>query len=341
MKKIWAVITAFIIISSSLVLAHILQVGAEKLPTQQYFPTKYTVAVWDWTSPLNRSGSQLNELNNFYYMHQINTVYLDIGDYVKFYQQHNQSDINKLSDSISRYIDAMKNRHIAVYAAAGNTDWSKPSERNIPLAIQKYVFSYNSAHKKSKLTGLELDIEAYNQNGFSSSSMTEKTITLSEYLTTVQDLTNHQKQDINRYHNNLTLGFAIPYWFDNENGNIPDITWNGKTGPTLYHLVDTINQLKSSNIVVMAYRNASNGNDGVIFHSRTEVEYTAAKASNVKVIIGQEVNNVEPSKETYYQLGISSLSTEVGLFTNAFQSDKSYGGVAINDIQGLQQLSSQ
>jgi hypothetical protein len=338
MKKLAAIFTALIILGLSGALAVVMQAGARKLPVRQYFPSNNNVAVWDWHDPAKRSSDDLKQLNDFFYLHQINTVYLDISSYADIYKSNNQPQKQKLQNAIANYVNATKSRGIKIYAAAGNTDWSKPDQRYIPLAIQKFVFDYNNSHPKSQLSGLEFDIESYNQAGFPQSSNTEKSITLSELLNTVKQLSDNQQNYLKQSHSNLVLGFAIPYWFDNENGNIPSITWDGKTGPTLYHLADTLNELPQANIVVMAYRNAAAGNDGSIFHSRTEVEYAQTKDPHVKVLVGQEVNDVQPSKITFYGMTLSEMSTEVSLISDVFQQNSSYGGIAINDLAALQQM---
>ncbi len=333
MKKVSALISGLIIIVIGSILALVMQTAARKLPVRQYFPASKTVAIWDWHSPVNRSDEDLNQLGQFFYLHQINTVYVDIGSYADFNKNNDTNKKIELENSLIRYIKESSKHGVKVYAAAGNTDWSKPELRSMPLSIQDFVINFNKNHPTTRLSGLEFDIEAYNQKGFPDSSMTEKTIVLSELLDTVKLLAVNQEKD-----KSIDLGFAIPYWFDNENGNIPSITWDNKTGPTLYHLVDTINKLDKSNIVVMAYRNAANGNDGTIFHSRTEVEYASTKAPNVKVLIGQEVNDVQPSKITYYSKPISELSSEVTIINEVFKNSSSYGGIAINDLNGLQQM---
>jgi len=336
MKRIFTFFSALLILAIGGVIAFEMQAAAKKLPVRQYFPASKTVAVWDWHNPAARSSNDLKQLDQFFYLHQINTVYVDIGSYTDIYKSNDTSKKQQLETALANYINAVKEHHVRVFASAGNTDWSKPTQRDIPIAIQNFVFSYNSRHPNAKLSGLEFDIESYNQTGFPDASATEKTIVLTELLDTVKAITTNQ----NAHHSKIELGFAIPYWFDDENGNIPSITWNSKTGPTLYHVADTLNTVPSSNLVVMAYRNAASGNDGSIFHSRTEVEYAQSKTQHVKVLVGQEVNDVQPAKITFYGMSISEFSGEVGLINDAFKDNSAYGGVAINDLPGLMQMDS-
>lgn len=335
-RRSFIVLTGLIILAASAGLAMAMHNGASKLPIKQYFSKSYTNAVWDWSNPVSKSNKELTDTASFLYLHQINQVYVDVSAY----SATDKSNTNKkaLDSALSRYVTAMKKRNISVSAAAGDVNWSKLENRSIPKQILKSVQNYNQAHPNAKLKGMEFDIESYNQDSFADSSPTEKGLVLTDFLDTVDQLKKANLAYIKTTSAQLELGFAVPYWFDNENGNIPVVTWHNKTGPTLYHLLDTLNELPQSNIVVMSYRNAANGNDGVIFHSRTEIDYAAAKAQRVKVIIGQEVGQVDPAKITYYGKSATEFASQVSLVEQSFAPTKVYGGIAINDLASFRLL---
>jgi hypothetical protein len=329
------IMTALIIVTMASGLTYGYQNKLKSLPITQYFSDKDVNAVWDWAGPEAYTNKTASELADFLYLHQINTVYLDVSKTSDFGANE---QFTSVQTSLNNYVSALNKHSIKVYAAAGNTDWSKPEERRKPLAVLDFVAKYNNVHPNSKLSGVEFDIEAYNQKSFPEGSSTEKAIVLGEYLDTVNELSLKVQQG-NKNGEVLDLGFAVPYWFDNENGNIPSITWQNKTGPTIYHLIDTLQTNGGGNIVVMAYRNAATGNDGTIFHSRTEVDYAQSKAPNVKVIIGQELGNVEPAKITFYGRTMAELSSEVRSIADEFKtSSPAYGGIAFNDLDGLRLL---
>lgn len=342
--KLYLLISALVIIAGGSALAWSMHYGASRLPLRQYFQRSYTNAVWDWSNPLTRSDSSLKEISDFMYMHQINAVYLDVGQYENFVAEPgikiDTSKKQKFEESLNRYIEKLNQRNIKVYAAAGNTDWSDPNQRHIPLGILKLVQEYNKKYEGARFAGMQFDIESYNQKGFSDGSTTVKAIVLTDFLEMVDILASAKEAYVQTGDATFGLGFAIPYWFDNENGNIPSITWRGKTGPTLYHLLDRLNRSPNNNIVVMSYRNAARGNDGVIAHSRTEVEYAHTEAPNVKVIIGQEVTDVEPAKITYYGQTSTELSSEVKYVNEAFQDTSQFKGIAINDLAGFIEMES-
>jgi hypothetical protein len=339
--QIAMVMTAIIIVAFSAGLAWAMQQGVSQLPLRQYFSATQTNAVWDWSGPA-KTPSQLKTLADFMYLHQLNASYVDLGQYAAILKQPAGADrvkaTQEFTKALERYVTALDKRDVNVYAAAGDVNWSKPEERHIPQALLEFAHDYNRQHPNARLAGFQFDIESYNQTGFAGASMTEKGLVLSELLDTIELLTDKNVAYIKGASSQFGLGFAIPYWFDNENGNIPSVTWHDKTGPTLYHLMDTLNRLPESNVVVMAYRNAASGNDGVIAHSRTEIDYARSKAPHVKVMIGQDVTDVEPAKITYYGRSATEFSSQVRLIENEFKPTKVYGGVAINDLAAYRKM---
>lgn len=345
-RRFYLLFSATLIVALGAITAFALYSETSRLPLRQYFSSSHVNAVWDWQDPESRSEKQITDIADYMNLHQLNAIYINVGDrFVEIMNDPNtaQKEIHQqqLERALEQYVTALNRRNIQVYAAAGDTSWSDQDKQQIPLFILQAVENYNERHATTRVAGVEFDVEAYNQPGFSAGSNTVKTLVLSDWLDLVDKLSN----DAVLYHTKTTheieLGFAIPYWFDDENGNIPPLTRNYKTGPTLYHLLDRLNTIPKSNIVVMDYRNVAKGNDGIIFHGRTELEYAEAKAPNVRVIIGQEVNNVEPAKITYYGEGMTELSSQISIAENEFNHYGTFGGIAINDLSGLEALSSQ
>jgi hypothetical protein len=337
LRRTGVLVAALLIAAIGLGVTYTLSVRSSELPIKQYFSRDTTNAVWDWSNPLSKSDRQLQDTAKFMFLHQINTVYVDAGRYAEFSVNMPSAQRDSFDTALDTYITTMNKRGIRVYAAAGDKTWSNYENWQKPVSVLQNVERFNDTHPSAQFAGIEFDIEAYNQPDFVNGSMTAKSLILGDYLdmvdhiaVTLQNNTEHAQK--------LELGFAIPYWYDNENGNIPSITWRGQTGPTLYHLLDRLNKLPHSNIVVMSYRNAASGNDGIIAHSRTEVDYSHAKASQVAVIIGQEVNDVEPAKITYYGKTTTELSSQFKLVHEEFQASGTFKGIAINDLTGYMEL---
>lgn len=340
--RVGAILGACTILVAGAGIAWSMHYGANKLPIRRYFSTEYTNAVWDWSSPLNRSSGELKELSNFMYLHQLNAVYVDVSVYVSIEQNKDThrrtTDKQRFNEALKRYVLALQRRGIQVYAAAGDVHWSDPDKHHIPLSVLAFAQEYNADHPEAPLAGVQFDIESYNQTGFSEGSALVKSLVLVDYLVMVDKIVQANLDYIDSTQQELELGFAIPYWFDNQNDNIPSVTWRDQTGPTLFHLLDRLNDLPKSNVVVMSYRNAARGNDGVIAHSRTEIDYAGARAPRVKVIIGQEVTDVEPVKITYYGQSRTELSAQFKYVKDEFAPSGVFGGIAINDLMGYREM---
>lgn len=340
--SIFRVLSGILILSLGLSIAWGLRLGSENLPIRRYFNQEYTNAVWDWSNILVKEKSDLNDLAGALYMHQINAVYVDISIYESVLEnpglEDRTNDRKKLEKALELYVQTMSNRGIDVYASGGDVSWSDPERQFVPREILKFAQNYNQNYPHAQIKGMQFDIESYNQEGFSEGSNTLKTLVLLDFVNLVDELVEMNLDYTNQSDQHLELGFAIPYWYDNQNGNIPSVVWQGKQGPVLYHILDRLNELPSSNVVVMAYRNAARGNDGVIRHSRTEIDYAAAKTPNVKIIIGQEVSDVEPSKITYYDSTKAELSAQFSYVTDEFEKSGSLGGIAINDLSSFLEL---
>jgi hypothetical protein len=342
-SKIYLFLSALLILLVGGGIAMAIQNNMHKLPLRQYFSNEQTNAVWDWRNPTTYSQTELEEVADFLFIHQINTIYSDISIYADIqFSDVDDSEktfrMEELEKSINNYISAMDKKGIRVFASSGNTDWSKPANWDKPLNIQSFVHDYNN-NNDMKFSGIEFDIESYNQLGFANASFTEKELVLLEFLDLSNEIANRHTEYVQSSNqDDFELGFAIPYWFDNANQNIRSVTWYDKTGPVLFHLLDRLNEVNKSNVVVMAYRDAALGNDGMIYHSRTEIDYAQSRAPNVAIIIGVEVTEVEPEKITFFGKTMTELSNEFKLVEEEFRLSGVLGGVAINDLEGLREL---
>ncbi|HEY5667575.1 MAG TPA: hypothetical protein VIR03_00255 [Candidatus Saccharimonadales bacterium] len=340
-RRTYILLSALLIIVFGSSVAWAMHLGASTIPLRQYFAGNYTNAIWYWGDPDKTNQRQLGDMAEFMYLHQLNAIYVDVSKYAAVFQgaptTQQKEQVGRFNTTMERFVNTLGQRRIKVYAAAGDTSWSNPPEWKVPLSIMQGVEQYNQLHPKAQLAGIEFDIEAYNQPGFAESSMSSKGLVLGDYLGMVDALAAENEKYTKGSHK-LELGFAIPYWFDNQNGNIPPVVRNNLMGPTLFHLLDRLNKLQKSNVVVMAYRNAARGNDGIIFHARTNIAYAQAKAPNVRVIIGQETTDVQPAKITYHGMTKTDMSNQVALMEQEFSSTGVFGGIAINDFDGYQQL---
>jgi hypothetical protein len=335
MQRLMSVMTAITIILGGLVLTYVAYAAMNNMPVRQYLPNEKTNAVWEWRNILGLSKSA-PDTALYLKKHQINTVYLDISGAL---QNMNSQSKEEYNEALNTYISVLNSQKIRVFASGGDVTWSKPELRGAPIQLMDYVFEFNKNNDPVKFSGIEYDIESYNQEEFEPGTFTDKSIILSELLDTVDVLASEFEAKLkNKPDPAMELGFAVPYWFDNQNKNIKSVRWKDKTGPAIYHILDRLNTVQRANVVVMAYRNAARGNNGTIALSRTEVQYAQYKASRVQVIVGQEVGDVEPEKITFFGKSKTEMSQEITWIEEQFANSPTYGGIAINDLQAYEQL---
>jgi hypothetical protein len=334
LNKTIKIFNALLIITGGMIIAYFAYGGMNKLPIKQYLSVDKTNAVWEWRN-VEKLADSAHDTARYLQQHQINTIYLDISGVL---QDKSEVEKAQYESALQKYIIAMSNKNIRVFASGGDVTWSKPENRAIPLRIMQYVFDHNK-NNEYKFSGIEYDIESYNQEDFEEGSFIRKGIIISELLDTVDVLATQFEQQLkNAPDPEMELGFAVPYWFDNQNNNIKSVTWKEKTGPAIFHIMDRLHTLQHSNIVVMSYRNAARGNNGTIALARTEIQYAQYKATNVKVIVGQEVSNVEPEKITFYEKSKTEMSQEIKWIEEQFGAIPNYGGIAVNDLESFQNL---
>src|SRR6185369_9439019 len=111
--------------------------------------------VWDWSNILDKQPAELRGIGSFMHLHQLNTVYVDVGRYADILNDKDKAqaavDRQDLAMAIERYVTALQTRGIKVYAAAGDTSWSDRDKHYLPLGILAFVQEYNAAYPEAKL----------------------------------------------------------------------------------------------------------------------------------------------------------------------------------------------
>lgn len=302
---------------------------------EKKLPEKYSYAVWDWKSVRRDDPeSMIQSLA----VKGVDTIYLNIGDYVDFYEisesEEKQKKIEEFNFEAKQYIGIAKKYDVAVHALVGDAKWGNASHRYLNKIAIDYVAGFNVVNQDTPFRGIQFDIESYNQEAFSVKNQ-EKI--LAEFLDTVDEIARvfGDLQTSSPQNFSLQLGFSIPYWFDGENENVKKIPWRGEDKHTFYHLLNKLNTVQNAYIVIMAYRNSAHGKDGVIEHSQNEVSFIQENTPRVRVIIGQETSNVQPEKITYYGKSFNALVEEVQAIGSEFELNSTFGGFSFNDADSF------
>ncbi len=285
---------------------------------------------WVWVSPLQMSTSYTTSVLNMAKANGINVIYVTIDDYLEIaaLPEGVDKDAQKAaySTALQTVVRAAKLQGIAVDAEAGWRDWAEAGQTYKAFAIVDYVLEYNATHPNDALRGFQYDVEPY----LLSSYETNKGPILTRFVQLIDETTTRLGTAPIRF------GVVIPHFYDDAQAWTPAITYNGTTQHTFNHLLSILDRRAGSTIILMSYRNFSEGNNGTIQISQVEV--TQANGHATKVIVGQETGNVDPAYVTYYGLTKAYYLEQVGIVQNAFKTNTGFGGIAVHYVEPFLEL---
>ena len=293
------------------------------------FPDGYEIAVWEWRSPTKLTDTKRVELFDALVEHKVNTVYLNIEDYMNIAEgpeDKREENLKKFLVDLDSFLAQATSRGIEVEALAGGQEWALSSHDYIPPALLNFVIDYNST-REHKLTGIQFDIEYYNLDAY------KKNIT--PYATAYLDLVEELLSILRESKTDTRIGFATSYWLAKEISLSPKIQYNGANKTAGHHLFDILDNYNNSYVVVMAYRNQHDGKGGTVELMKDQLDYIKAYNDKVKVVVGQETTYVEPERITHYGLGRQHLKFSVTKILEAYKDNPALIGVAIHDSQGF------
>ncbi len=284
---------------------------------------------WLWTPTLDLTPAYWNALIAGAKKNGIQTIYLSIDSYLDIYVMPDGPEKKKKKKAfdgvLERFIAAAHKNGMAVDAEAGWRNWAEPGNEYKAFAIVDYVLEFNATHA-TKLRGFQYDIEPY----LLSSYQTDKKTVLRNFI----DLVNKTVTRLDK--SDLAFSVVIPDFYDGTGGETPRFLYGWNYRHTLLHLLEVLERRPGSALLVMAYRNRSEGTDGSIDISQDEIR--TANAYQTKVIVAQETGDVSPPSLTFYNTSLSSLNTEIQNIQETFADNESYNGIAVHYINALLEL---
>jgi hypothetical protein len=254
-----------------------------------------------------------------------NVIYVTIDDYLDIHNlpesDAKNAKIKQYNDSLEQFITYASTANISVDSVVGSKEWAKPTYRWKPIALLKFAQSYNVAHPSHKLRSFQFDVEPYLLPEYEGS----KAPVLLDFVTFVDEMVSLSATS------DLRLSFVIPHFYDKGQQWTPPITFKNLNAYTFTHMLNSLSRLPDSTILIMAYRNFAEGDNGVIMLSQPEItEATAMAKGGTKIIVAQETGNVTPSYVTYFGTSLSLLLAEISKIDNKFKSFWGYGGIGIH-----------
>jgi hypothetical protein len=294
--------------------------------------SQYDLGAWEWRGPQKFSVDDLSSYMEFATSENISTIYLHVGEVIDINELPAAEKAKKLSDfniAAKQFIQEAHRHGIDVHALAGSVQWAEPDYQYLPLQIMDYVAAYNkSVTLEERLDGVQFDIETYNKKDFDD----DKQKALHDLLTTVARIQS-RLNDIHRTEPTVALGFAVPYWFDNQNNNLPDVTYNFTSKPVVQHIFDILNASTHGYLAIMDYRDHAGGKNGSISQAEDEIRYAETAAKNVQVVIGQLVSDTKPLSTTFYDDSPDHMYGQFALLQKRFESSPNYAGLALHDVK--------
>lgn len=293
--------------------------------------TDLKVGAWLWKAPTDFSQHELEEMLTSAENAGIKELYVSIDLFVDITERkenvEKQAKLREFDAALSTFVKRAHERGIETHALAGGPEWTKESHRYIPHLLLTHILEYNkTVSRDARIEGIQFDIEPFSLPSFTTPEGQREILT--EYITLVNDITERVKES----GEDLTLGFAIPYWLDGETRQLPLISYENATKATLYHIIDILSQIPQSYLAVMAYRTEPSGPNGTIALTKNEIVY--ANKTPVKIVVGQETTDTEPTSITFYAKSKRDLRNAIRTISLHYDNDPSFGGVAIHDLSG-------
>ena len=82
----------------------------------------------------------------------------------------------------------------------------------------------------------------------------------------------------------------------------------------------------------MSYRNFALGENGTVEISDAEIDLASSVAKNTKVIVAQEVGDVDPGFVTFFGLSKQEYLAQISLINQTFGDSVGFGGVSVHYI---------
>ena len=289
-------------------------------------------ALWVWDATAITNAQQRNRLFEFCERKGISVIYLSVGDIFSPRQREVSDPKHITAPMLGKFLSAAHAKNLEVEALDGDPSFALQAKHAETLERLQKALDYNrAAAPDEKLDGFQWDTEPYILDEFKAGGASQQSV-LKQYLDSVA-----QMRDAVKAGPDLRLGYAIPAFFDDEKRTVE---WNGTAKPVGFHLMDMLNTLPSSYVVIMAYRDHALGTNGTVDISKAEVDYATKSAPNVKVWIGQETLDVtgDPPSITFFQEGENALEQALGQIQNAYKDVPVVAGLAIHHWDSYRDL---
>lgn len=294
--------------------------------------SKKELGIWVWDSPVKITSAYAEQVISISKKNGFNAIYITIDDFVPIAQQNNSSDAIILKErymkALSAFISAANSSGISVDVVGGAKDWAEPNNRWKGYALIEFVREYNTEYPNAKIRNLQYDVEPYLLSDYDAN----KGVTLKEFIEFI-DESARRMQTVD-----AGLAVVIPHFYDNKQKWTPSLSYKGKNGYAFTQLLNVLSQKDKTTIIIMAYRNFFNDQDGTKDISEPEVAEAGTGNYKTKIIVAQETGDVPPAYVTFHNYPKSALLEQLNEINDYFGKYKNFGGVAVHYFDAFLKL---
>lgn len=262
-----------------------------------------THATWLWHT--SKIVTEQKEVLSFLKSQDVNTLYLQINQEIPISEyQEFIIESNKIG--------------VRVQALDGAAEWITPNHKG-PEQFLKWVASYqNVSTSLQDFSGIHLDVEPYLLTQWTTDYQT----TINQYQNLLLSVKSQAKNM------QLPVYADIPFWFDEY------FYSNAKFGKGL--LSEWVIK-NTDGIAIMAYRNFTQGQNGILALTASETNF-AAKA-NKKVVISVETEQMDEIPYlSFYQSSQEEMNAKLAEVNKHYQNTTSFDGLAIHHYVSWKKL---
>lgn len=314
-----------------------LVIGGQVAPSEQVLPSPVVVdsgkeyGTWVWVAPTDMTEDYKNTVINGAVANNINTIYITIDSYLNIFSlpegPEKEAKKKAYSDALESFVRSANAKGIEVDAEAGWRDWAEPKERYKAYAIVDYIIEYNKT-RSAKVRALQYDVEPYLMSNYE----TTKAARLNNFVGLIDETVKKMSGS------NLRFSIVIPHFYDDRQKWTPSFTYNGVRDYTFNHLIKIMDTRPGSMIILMSYRNFALGENGTVEISDAEIDLASSVAKNTKVIVAQEVGDVDPGFVTFFGLSKQEYLDQLSLINQTFGNSAGFGGVSVHYIDPFLEL---
>lgn len=293
---------------------------------------KKEFGIWVWDSPIKMTEAQASKVIEISKKNGFNVIYVTIDDYLPILQIRDTSEQGRRKSAymknLSAFIAAAHKEGLEVDVVGGDKDWAETENRWKGYALVDFVKEYNLTHPASLIRGLQFDVEPY----LLSSYEIDKKKELKAYIEFVDELVTRMQ--------NVPAQFSIviPHFYDDVQNWTPLVSYKGQDAHTFNHLLKVLEKKPKSTIIVMAYRNFFENNNGTKQISEVEISEATKGKYSTRIIVAQETGNVSPSYVTFYDYPKSSLFESLNEISTYFGKYPNFAGVAVHYFDSFLKL---